>query len=50
MSFDNVVKPLTFKLENTVELSDVNSFASIFCKPVEDNPQQYYRYLFLIYS
>jgi hypothetical protein len=32
--------PLTLRLEYIVALSDVSSFASMFCKPVDDNPQQ----------
>ena len=35
-----IVFPPTYKLENTVALSDVNSLASILFKPVEDKPQQ----------
>ncbi len=40
LSFTNTILkneyPLTFRLEYIV----TSSFASIFCKPVEDNPQQ----------
>ncbi len=31
---------LTFSLEYIVTLSYVTSFASIFCNPIEDKPQQ----------